>query len=178
MSKQSVCERIVEMTANKGYVTLYVAAVPITPDAEMDANDLIMKGVYSMTVEAGLPEPEMASVALDLFHSGTPLNVLDDFELYVIDAATGKVLDEDENHVPYSKIKLGCCDRFMGKILPHIYSIAVRAIGDDKQVINLGCARFADINKDAARSKAMDLFWDSRLDSASCRADFEIEQLL
>ncbi len=55
----------------------------------------------------------------------------------------------------------------------NIYTITVYADGDDGSTINLGTVRVTAHSKQNAHVKALDMLWDNRLDSASCRARFE-----
>lgn len=159
------------------YIDVAVAAINVTKKKHLDAEDRHVPGVYSVMVQKGLSDASMASTALDVFHSGCPVSVLDDFEFHVFDPRAGLVLVEDDDHESYSKTHLGCdCERITDK-LPGIYSVAVDAIGDDKAVIQLGTVTVVADNKLEANRKALDLLWDSRLDSASCSARYQNERL-
>ena len=87
------------------YIDVAVAAINLSSD--LDQDDLHVPGIYSVLVQKGLPEPKMASVALDVFHSCCAISVLDDFAFFVLDPRTGKVLVEDDDHEAYSGTHLG-----------------------------------------------------------------------
>ncbi|AJW47698.1 MULTISPECIES: hypothetical protein [Ralstonia] len=152
------------------FINVAIAAIPVVNRKALDDEDRHVPAVYSVMVATGLSEGSMAAAALDVFHSEIGVDVLDDFEFFVIDPRTGRVLEQDEDHEDYSKTHLGRDVERIGDKLPGIYSVTVEAVGDDVAVTVLGIIKVAADNKPEANRKALDILWDDRLDAASCSA--------
>lgn len=80
-----------------------IAAIPQTKREHLAREDSDVPGTYTATVFAGLSPEDMASAALDAFHSSIAVSVLDDFGFYAFDPDTGAALVESDGHESYSK---------------------------------------------------------------------------
>lgn len=67
---------------------------------ELGDDDRDVPGIYAVRVDAALPAHQMASAALDAFHSTVPVDELERFSLRV--TLDGRDLDEDPAHDSYS----------------------------------------------------------------------------
>lgn len=156
-------------------IQMALAAVNITPKKELHSDDRHVPAVYSVMIQSGLPASTVAQAALDIFHSRCPVKILDDFQFVVFDPASGRVLFEGDAHDRYTKTHLGNDLQRISDRLPNFYSVQVDAVGDDGDVAELGAVQVASSNQDDARSKALSLLWDTRLDSASCSPRYQVE---
>lgn len=159
------------------FIQIALAAVNVTPKRKLHSDDRHVPAVYSMMIQDGFSSSIVAQAALDLFHSRCPVKILDDFQFVVFSPTSGRVLFEGDSHDRYTKAHLGKDLQRIGDRLPNFYSVQVEAIGDDDDVSELGTVQVVADNQDDARSKALGLLWDARLDSASCSPRYQVESI-
>jgi hypothetical protein len=69
----------------------------------------------------GLPQPKLASIALDVFHSNVSIGCLDDFEINVVDELD-RTVQQDADHDDYSGSDDGTVEQINDspRYLPHL----------------------------------------------------------
>lgn len=58
-----------------------------------------------------------------------------------------------------------------------LFQVEVEAVGDDESTADLGIVEVIANDDLAAKTKALELLWDSRLDSAGCSPRYHTERL-
>lgn len=158
-------------------IEVAVAAVNLKPRHTLAPEDRAVPGVYSVMVERDVPESLMASVAMDVFRAGIPVQEQESFSLVAFDPVSERIIPESSSCEPGSMVHRGGNLRRITDHLPNFYTVEVDAVGDDQSVARVGIVQLATRDKTTARNKALDNLWDSRLDAASCTARCHIEPL-
>jgi len=147
------------------YIEVAIAAINTVAKTKLDEEDRTVPGVYNVLVPKGLSDKTMASIALDAFHEECAVGELDNFEFYVLDPATHRVLEEDEDHESYTKGHLARNLQLICDQAPNVYSASVVALHPDKSEHPVGRVTVVAVNLDVASERALKLLWNSTLSS-------------
>lgn len=90
-------ERVMAEPSEPARRELHVVVKPLVDEGDMDPDDVDAVGVYAVMVDSDLPLDQAAEVAVDVFHDQQGIEVVDDFDIYVIDPSTGAVLERADD---------------------------------------------------------------------------------
>jgi hypothetical protein len=79
-----------------------VVDVHVHAVSEVTPGDAGVEGVYRVELDDDVPVEEQADVALDVFNYQVPIDVLDNFELYVSAPGSQSALPTLDDWIPYS----------------------------------------------------------------------------
>lgn len=96
---------------NVEMITLHVVVAGLVPEETMDKEDCDVPGIYAVKVPSNLVPGIQAGLALDLFHAATPIAMLEDFEITVIEPATKAELEQAPN---YDASSVAASGEFLG----------------------------------------------------------------
>lgn len=159
------------------YIEVTLAAVNNCSKRRLEYEDRHVPGVYSVMVPKGLSDSTMASVALDAFHEECAVSMLDDFEFYVFDPHSQKVLTEDGSQESYTNGHLARDLQRIGDRPPRFYSVSVDVVKADKSVVHVGAVLLAEQNKRSAGDRALRLLWEPWLGADGCKTKIQVEPL-
>ncbi len=159
------------------YAEVFIAAVPLVENEDLEEEDQDVPGVYSVVVPKILSIPDRASAALDFFHNSCAVGVLDDFLFCAYDPVTGIVMEESDGNESYSKTHLGRDFTVVTDELSDVFSVQVEAV-EGREICDLGTVRVVANSKEEANERALAALWDSRLDAASCSPRYTTKLLV
>lgn len=143
------------------YIEVTLAAVNRVAKAKLSKDDQHVPGMYSVWVQKGLSETTMTAAALDAFHQECPVSELDDFDFYVLDPASQRVLEEDAEIESYTNGHLARNPQLISDKLPRFYSVKVGVTKEDQSVVQVGHIQLAEENKQSAGERALRLLNDA-----------------
>ena len=155
------------------YMEVAISAVNLVSAEDLNSVDRVVPGIYGMRLDAGLAEPLAASVALSKFFEEYPIENREDFDFFVFDPATGRVLqscqeiEADSEHVAWD------LSRISGDIL-HQYMVGIEARAVDNSVAKEGMIAVAASTTQNAYTLARGLWWTEELTSKGLTPRFEI----
>jgi hypothetical protein len=146
--------------------------------ASLEADDDGVPGTYLVRVNGDLPPGQQVGCALDAFHEHVGIRSLEDFDICVMNPRTYEIMDEDEDHESYSAAHGDAeyVEKIMDGIEGTAFSVTLAAVNIDnpRDRVDLGSAALVAENIDQVQQRALDLMWDTRLDSASCQPHYGI----
>ena len=158
-----------------GHIDLCVIARPLLPKRQLQPEDRHVPGVYSVMVDGGLDSGQMASAALDLFHTKCGIEMLDDFDFFVFDPRTGFVLVQSEDE-SYANTNHASDLQRIGDRIPTIFHVTVSARLNGVSVTNTSACLLVGGTKTNAGKRAIERLWDERLNTAGCTAHVDVER--
>lgn len=105
-----------------------LAVIRNCPVEDMDTEDAGLDGVYEIEVDSDLNRPDMASAALDGFHSSVAVSCLDDFVFLVFDLETGEVVDEPDDREGYALEHKSGGVFWTGAETPGVFDVTIEEI--------------------------------------------------
>lgn len=167
------------MTAvsEQGYIEVAVAAVPGVTPAELNEEDRLVPGVYSVMVQKHLLPARMAAAALDRFHSTVPVGELEDFSFFVFDPQSGLVLEEDPAREGYADTDLAKDCLRIGDEPPQMFSVQVSAVCQNGEAQVLGTVAVAAPDPVVAHRLGFEALWAADLADRGCYPDTKVNSL-
>lgn len=117
------------------YVEVGLAACPVGAFQDLEEDDRHVPGVYSLLLPVSLTADQFASAALDTFHSCVPVSTLDDFNFYVFDPKSQRLMTEREDHEPYS-LRVG-----VDLVKLSDDQLALFEVGENNEIAIVACSR-------------------------------------
>lgn len=154
------------------FIELHIRVKPLTNQLEPD--DEGVAGTYLVEVDEAAYPGAQTSCALDVFHDHIGISCLEDFSITVMNPRTFEIMEQDDS------FDHPACARYVEKVMSGLegteFTVTLEAVNTEnpKDRANMGSARLVAENIEQVRQRALDLMWDSRLDSASCRPEYTI----